>query len=120
MVGSPLVLYAGAMLFLVAALGVGLWVSTVSDTQQQALFVTFSLLMVYILMSGLFTPVRAMPQWVQVIAQVNPLMHFIALMRAVMLKGAGFADVWRQLAALATIGATILALAVSQYRKRTA
>jgi ABC-2 type transport system permease protein len=120
MVGSPLVLYAGAMVFLVAALGVGLWVSTVSDTQQQALFVTFSLLMVYILMSGLFTPVRAMPPWVQVIAQVNPLMHFIALVRAVMLKGAGFADVWRQLAALAGIGVTILTLAVSQYRKRAA
>ncbi len=120
LLGNPLILFAGAALFLLAALGVGLWVSTVSDTQQQAMFVTFSLIMVYILMSGLFTPVRAMPAWVRAVAQVNPLMHFIALVRAVMLKGAGWGDVWRQLAPLGVIGVTILALAVSQYRKRTA
>ena len=117
-VGSLAVVYAGAALFLVAALGVGLWVSTVSDTQQQALFVTFSILMVYVLMSGLFTPVRAMPSWVQTVAQINPMMHFIALVRAVLLKGAGFADVWRQLVALAVIGITILSLSVGVYRKR--
>jgi len=120
MVGNPLVLLTGATLFLLAALGVGLWISTVSETQQQALFVTFSLLMVYILMSGLFTPIRAMPGWVRTVAQVNPLMHFIALVRAVMLKGAGFADVWVQLTALGTIGVTILGLALTQYRKRVA
>ncbi len=120
MVGSVFVLLSGAMVFLLAALGVGLWVSTVSDTQQQALFVTFSILMVYILMSGLFTPIRAMPGWVQTVAQINPLMHFIALVRAVMLKGAGFADVWVQLAALGGIGVTTLAIALSQYRKQTA
>lgn len=119
MVGNPLVLIAGATLFLLAALGVGLWVSTVSETQQQALFVTFSLLMIYILMSGLFTPIRAMPGWVKTVAQINPLMHFIALVRAVMLKGAGFRDVWVQLAALSGIGVTILGLALTQYRKQT-
>ena len=120
MSGSLWVLYVGAMLFLFAALGVGLWVSTVSETQQQALFVTFSLIMVYILMSGLFTPVRAMPGWVQVVAQFNPLMHFIGITRAVLLKGARVADVWRQLLALALLGTTILAVAVGRYRKRTA
>ena len=118
--GSLPALYLGAMLYLLAALGVGLWVSTVSDTQQQALFVTFSLVMVYILMSGLFTPIRAMPGWVQAVAQINPLMHFIAMTRAVLLKGAGFADVWRPLIALAALGTTILAIAVGQYRKRAA
>lgn len=120
MVGNPIVLLTGATLFLLAALGVGLWVSTVSDTQQQALFVTFSLLMVYILMSGLFTPIRAMPGWVKTVAQINPLMHFIALVRAVMLKGAGFREVWVQLAALSAIGVSILGLALTQYRKQTA
>lgn len=118
--GSLPLLFGGAALYLLAALGVGLWVSTVSDTQQQALFVTFSLIMVYILMSGLFTPVRAMPPWVQWVAQLNPMMHFIAMVRAVLLKGAGPADVWQRLAALAGLGTTILALAVSQYRKRSA
>ncbi|MCC7054449.1 MAG: ABC transporter permease [Gemmatimonadaceae bacterium] len=120
MEGSLPLLFLGAGVFLLAALGVGLWVSTVSDTQQQALFVTFSLMMVYILMSGLFTPVRAMPSWVQVVAQLNPMMHFIAMVRAVLLKGAGIADVWRQLLALALLGTGILALAVAQYRKRAA
>jgi ABC-2 type transport system permease protein len=107
------------MLFLLAALGMGLWISTITDTQQQALFVTFSLLMVYILMSGLFTPVRGMPEWSRAIAQANPMLHFIALTRAVMLRGAGIADVWPQLAALAGIGTTILTLAVRQYKKRS-
>ena len=116
--GSVLLLFLGAAVFLVGALGVGLWISTIAETQQQALFVTFSLMMVYILMSGLFTPVRAMPDWVRVAAQVNPLLHFIAMVRAVMLRGAGLRDVAPQLLALSGIGAGILALAVSQYRKR--
>ncbi len=120
MIGSPILLMTGASLFLLAALGVGLWVSTVSESQQQALFVTFSLLMVYILMSGLFTPIRAMPTWVKTVAQINPMMHFIALVRAVMLKGSGFGDVWVQLAALGAIGVTILGLALTQYRKQVA
>ncbi len=116
--GSVLLLLFGAAIYLLAALGLGLWVSTISDTQQQALFVTFSLIMVYLLMSGLFTPVRAMPRWVQVVAQVNPMMHFIAMTRAILLKGAGFGDVWRQLLALALLGTAMLGLSVSQYRKR--
>lgn len=118
-VGSVLLLYGGAMLFLLAALGVGLWISTITHTQQQALFVTFSMLMVYILMSGLFTPVRGMPDVVRWAAQINPLLHFIALMRAVMLRGAGLTDVWTHLVGLAVIGAAILSLAVGQYRKQT-
>ena len=120
LVGNPLALFAGLSLFLLAALGLGLWVSTVTETQQQAVFVSFSLLMIYILMSGLFTPVRSMPEWARMIAQANPLMHFIFLVRAVMLKGAGFADVWRQLLALGVLGAAILTLAVKQYHKRSA
>jgi ABC-2 type transport system permease protein len=118
--GSLLVIYVGAGIYLAAALGVGLWISSVAETQQQALFVTFAVLMIYTLMSGLYTPVGGMPGWVQWIAQINPLLHFIALMRAVTLKGAGFADVSRQLLALTAIGATTLTLAVLQYRKRAA
>jgi ABC-2 type transport system permease protein len=118
--GSVLLLLVGAAIYLLAALGLGLWVSTVSDTQQQALFVTFSLLMIYLLMSGLFTPVRAMPGWVQGVAQLNPMMHFISMVRAVMLKGADLSDVWRQLLALALLGSAMLGLAVVQYRKREA
>jgi ABC-2 type transport system permease protein len=118
--GSLLVIYVGAGIYLAAALGVGLWISSIAETQQQALFVTFAVLMIYTLMSGLYTPVSGMPGWVQWVAQINPLLHFIALMRAVTLKGAGFAEVSRQLLALLAIGATTLTLAVLQYRKRAA
>jgi ABC-2 type transport system permease protein len=118
--GSITLLFAGAGLFLLGALGVGLWISTIAETQQQALFITFSLLMIYILMSGLFTPVRGMPEWVRMVAQLNPMMHFIAMTRAVMLRGAGVEEVARQLMALAVIGVSILTLAINQYRKQTA
>jgi ABC-2 type transport system permease protein len=118
--GSVLLIFGGAALYLVAALGIGLWVSTVTETQQQAMFVNFSILLVYLLMSGLFTPVSSMPEWAQWIARVNPMMHFIEMMRMVMLKGAGLADVVRQLVVLAVMGALVLTVAVRQYHKRAA
>jgi len=118
--GSLVVVFVGAAVYLVAALGTGLWVSTVAETQQQAMFVTFSIMMIYLLMSGLFTPVSGMPVWAQWVAQLNPVTHFVRLMRAVLLKGAGLADVTRQLGILAVIGATVMTLAVRQYRKRAA
>jgi ABC-2 type transport system permease protein len=118
--GSVLLIFGGAALYLIAALGIGLWVSTVTETQQQAMFVNFSILLVYLLMSGLFTPVSSMPEWAQWIARVNPMMHFIEMMRMVMLKGAGLADVVRQLVVLAVMGALVLTVAVRQYHKRAA
>ena len=118
--GSLAVVFLAAAVYLVGALGIGLWVSAIVETQQQAMFVTFSIMMVYLLMSGIFTPVRAMPTWAQWVAQASPVMHFAQLMRAVLLKGAGLADVARQLAMLALIGTAVLTLAVRQYRKRTA
>lgn len=118
LVGSAPLLLLSASIFLLGALGVGLWVSTVAETQQQALFVTFALLLVYILMSGLFTPVRGMPEWVRTTAQVNPMLHFVAIVRGVMLRGATFVDILPRLAALAFIGGSMLTLAVTQYHKR--
>lgn len=118
--GSYLLIYAGAGLYLVAALGIGLWVSTVTETQQQAMFVNFSVLMVYLLMSGLFTSVASMPDWAQWIARANPMMHFITVVRAVMLKGSGLLDVWRDLVFLAGAGTLVLTVAVRQYHKRAA
>ena len=118
--GSLLLVFLAAAIYLVAALGIGLWISTVAETQQQALFVTFAITMVYALMSGLYTPVHGMPPWAQAVAQVNPLLHCIALMRDVLLKGAGIGEVLPHLLAMAAAGAIILPLAVRQYRKRSA
>jgi ABC-2 type transport system permease protein len=118
--GNPAVVFLAATIYLLGALGIGLWVSTIAETQQQAMFVTFSIVMVYLLMSGLFTPIRGMPHWAQWVAQASPVMHFVRLMREVLLKGAGFGDVVHQLLMLALIGVIVLTLAVRQYRKRAA
>jgi ABC-2 type transport system permease protein len=117
--GSIPLVFVAAAIYLVAALGVGLWISTLADTQQQAMFVAFFVMMIYLLMSGLFTPLRSMPQWAQWLAQLNPVMHFIAMMRAILLKGAGLADVYPKLLILAAYGGGVVTLAVRQYAKRT-
>jgi ABC-2 type transport system permease protein len=118
MVGSIPLVFAAAAIYLFAALGIGLFVSTVVETQQQAMFVTFFILLIYLLMSGLFTPVRSMPTWAQWMAQLNPMKHFIEIMRAVLLKGATARDILRQIAILAVFGAVVLTLAVRQYGRR--
>ena len=118
--GSLALVFLGAMIYLLVALGIGLWISTIVETQQQAMFVTFAINMVYMLMSGLFTPILSMPGWAQVIAQLSPVKHFIVLMRAVLVKGAGFSAVMVPLGVLAVYAAVVLTLAVRQYSKRTA
>lgn len=120
MLGSLVLIFFAATIYLVGALGIGLWISTVAETQQQAMFVTFSLLMVYLLMSGLFTPIRGMPVWAQWTTEINPIAHFVALMRAVLLKGARMRDVASHLAALAAISSVVLSVAIRQYHKRSA
>ncbi|MEO7823607.1 MAG: ABC transporter permease [Gemmatimonadaceae bacterium] len=118
MVGSIALVFGAAAVYLVAALGIGLWVSTLAETQQQAMFVTFFIIMTYLLMSGLFTPIRAMPEWAQWLTEINPVKHFIQIMRAVLLKGAGVGDVLRPLGALALFGTVVLTLAVRRYGRR--
>lgn len=117
MLGSLLLIFVAATIYLVGALGIGLWISALVETQQQAMFLTFSLLMVYLLMSGLFTPLRGMPVWAQWAAEFNPIAHFVALMRSVLLKGSGVRDVAGHLLALIGIGVTVFGVAVRQYHK---
>ena len=117
--GSLLLLFGSAAVYLIVALAIGLWISTLVETQQQAMFVTFSIMIVYLLMSGLFTPIDSMAPWVQTVSQLNPVRHFVTLSRAVLVKGAGLREVARPLIILAVYGAVMLALAVRQYSKRT-
>ena len=118
--GSLLLLFGSAMIYLVVALAIGLWISTLVETQQQAMFVTFFIMNVYLLMSGLFTPVDSMAPWVQVASQLNPVRHFVTISRAVLIKGAGLADIARPLIILTVYAAVMLGLAVRQYSKRMA
>jgi ABC-type multidrug transport system permease subunit len=115
--GSLLLLFGSAALYLVVALSIGLWISTLVETQQQAMFVTFFIMNVYLLMSGLFTPVDSMAPWVQVVSQLNPVRHFVTISRAILVKGAGIQDIARPLAILTVYGAVMLALAVRQHSK---
>ena len=118
--GSLLLLFASAGIYLVVALSIGLWISTVVETQQQAMFVSFFLLMIYLLMGGLFTPVDSMPRWVQLLSELNPIRHFGAIIRAILLKGAGLAEIAKPLGLLSLYAVVIMTLAVSRYRKRSA
>jgi ABC-2 type transport system permease protein len=117
--GSLLLVFLAAAIYLLVALGVGLWISTVVSTQQQAMFLSYALNMVYLLMSGLFTPIQSMPEWAQWIAQVSPVKHFIVIMRAVLVKGAGLAEVRVPMLVLVGYAVVVLSLAVKQYSKQT-
>lgn len=118
--GSLLLLFASAGVYLVVALAIGLWVSTMVDTQQQAMFITFFLLMIYLLMGGLFTPVDSMPRWVQLLSELNPIRHFAAIIRGILMKGAGPAEIARPLGILSLYALAMLTLAIRRYRKQTA
>jgi ABC-2 type transport system permease protein len=118
--GSVLLLFTSAALYMIAALAIGLWVSTIVETQQQAMFVTFFIINIYLLMSGLFTPVESMADWVKPLTELNPVRHFVTISRAVLVKGAGVQEIARPLIILAIFGAVALGLAVRQYSKRMA
>ena len=120
MVGSLPLLFGATGVYLIVALGLGLWISTVVNTQQQAMFVTFFVMVLYLFMSGLFTPVASMPTWAEWVAELSPLKHFIEIIRGVLMKGAGATDIWHQIAILSGYGVAVLAVAVRQYSKTKA
>ena len=117
--GSLLLLFAAAAIYLLVALAIGLLISTGVDTQQQAMFVTFFVLNIYLLLSGLFTPIDSMSPWMQAVSQLNPVRHFVTISRAVLIKGAGLAEVAQPLVILCGFAVVSLTLAVQRYHKRT-
>jgi ABC-2 type transport system permease protein len=116
--GSLLVLLVGTLLYLLSTLGMGLLISTLSRTQQQSFLGGFLFMMPAILLSGVMTPIRGMPDWLQIITYANPVRYYAEVMRGALLKAAGFADLALQLAALAIFGVTILTIATLRFRKR--
>jgi len=115
--GSPLVLLVFAGLYLTLVMGIGLLISTISETQQQALFVTWFVLIVFIMLSGFFSPIENMPSIIQNITLFNPLRYFIEVIRLVMLKGAGFQDIQFQLNMTILYSFIINFFAVLLYKK---
>lgn len=118
--GTLPVLLAGTLLYLMTTLGMGLLISTVSSTQQQSFLGGFLFILPAMLLSGIMTPIRAMPDWLQEVTRVNPLRYYAEVMRTTLLRGGGFGDVWQQLLALAVLGGAILATATLRFHKRIA
>jgi ABC-2 type transport system permease protein len=115
--GSPFLLLAATGLYLLSALGVGLLISTVSRTQQQAMMTAFFFMQPAFLLSGFLYPIANMPAAVRWLTYADPLRYFLVIIRGVFLKGAGIGILWPQMAALAVLGAVLLALAAARFRK---
>jgi len=116
-IGSLVLLYGYLGIYLIALLGVGLLISTVSETQQQAMSIAFFVMMVFLLMSGLFTPIDSMPKWARIFAYSNPLTYFIEVMRMVVLKGSGLKDLYTHFLIMIGFAAFFNAWAIWNYRK---
>jgi len=117
-VGSLPVLALLAATFILTTLGLGIFISTIVNTQQQALFTSWSFLVTCILLSGFFYPIENMPEWVQIITLVDPLRYFIEILRELFLKGAGLNILWKEMAALLSIGTFIFTMATLRFHKR--
>jgi len=120
MVGSPVLLFLLSALYLVTTLGIGMFFSTVTSTQQQAMFLAWFFSVFAILTSGFFTPISNMPGWLQPVTFVNPMRYFMEIVRGIMMKGAGMADLLPEIIALVVYGTVIFSLSAARFRKRTA
>ena len=116
--GSVPLLFALSLVFIFTSLGLGLFISTVSHTQQQAMMTTFFIMLPSILLSGFIFPIANMPPVIQWVTHVIPLRYFLVIVRGIFLKGNGFAVLWPQVAVLLVFGVAILALAALRFKKR--
>ena len=119
-VGSPILLLFMAALFLLTTLGLGMYVSTVTSTQQQAMFLAWFFSIFAILTSGFFTPISNMPHWMQYVTLLNPMRYFMEIVRGIMMKGSGLFDLWPHVAALAAYGVLVFSLSMLRFHKRAA
>jgi len=115
--GNPLVLLLGTSLFLLSVLAIGLLISTLCKTQQQAFASNFFVLNPLFILSGFSFPISSMPDALQWLTYLNPLRYFLVIIRATYLKGVGLDVLWPQMAALAALGLGLFALAVLRFRK---
>jgi ABC-2 type transport system permease protein len=119
-VGSKLLLFGLAGIFLLTTLGVGLFFSTLASTQQQAMFFAWFFSVFSILTSGFLTPVENMPQWLQYLTYLNPMRFFMNIVRGIMMKGAGIAELSHDILVLAVFGVVVFGFSVMRFSKRTA
>ena len=118
-IGNVALIYLFAMVFLLALLGVGLLISTFAETQTQATFVGFFVMMIFMLLGGLYTSIDSMPEWAKWITRINPVAYFIEVMRMIVLKGSGFGDIKYQLLSVIGLAVFFNGWAILNYRKRS-
>lgn len=119
MVGSLGLMYLYTSIYILVILGIGLFISNFTDTQQQAMFIAWFFVVIFILMSGLFTPIESMPRWAQFITEFNPVKFYVEVMRMVMLKGSSFVDILPQFGKTLIYAFVMNGLAVWSYKKTT-
>jgi ABC-2 type transport system permease protein len=115
--GSLFTILVIAGIYMILIQGLGLFISTITHTQQQAMFIAWFMMVVFILMGGLFTPVESMPVWAQELNRLNPVAYFIRIMRMVLLKGAGWREVAQMVAVMGMMAAAFLLISVRRYKK---
>jgi len=118
-VGSPVLLFSIAGVYLGTTLGVGLLISTLTSTQQQAMFFAWFFFVFALLTSGFFTPIRNMPEWMQYLTVINPMRYFMSIVRAIMMKGAGIPEMVKDIVPLLIYPVVVFSIAVMRFSKRT-
>ncbi|KXX68941.1 ABC transporter permease [Flammeovirga sp. SJP92] len=117
MLGPIYLIFLFAMLYLLVVLGIGLFISTLADTQQQSMFIAWFFMVIFVLLSGMFTPIENMPVWAQQITYLNPFRYFIEVMRSVLLKGATWDDIKINFLIIGIYAIIINTMSVLAYRK---
>ena len=117
MVGNMFLLFGFATIYLFAVLGLGLFISTASSSQQQVMFIAFFFMITFIMMSGIFTPIESMPEWAQTVNIINPFAYFMKVNRMILLKGSDFFDLKTEFISMTVYAIAALSLAVWKYRK---
>lgn len=116
--GNIALIFGYAIFNLIAVLGLGLLISNFAETQQQAIFVAFFFIMIFVLMCGLFTPIESMPKWAQYLTIPNPLAHIISVSRKVLMKGSGFWDIRWEFIYTILLAVVFNTLAIWSYKKQ--
>jgi len=118
MVGNAFLLLGATFIFLISTLGIGLFISTVSKTQQQAMMTNFFFIMPFFMLSGFVFPIANMPAVIQWFTYLNPLQYFLVIIRGIFLKGTGLDVLWPQFLGLTILGGIVFPAAVNRFRKR--
>lgn len=117
--GSFLIGFSFAGIYLIAILGFGLLTSTFAETQQQAMFIAYFFMMIFVLLGGLFAPIENMPDWAKYLTYINPVSYLIEVMRMIVLKGSGFADLAKHFGIITMFAVVFNLLAILNYKKTT-